>query len=101
MGFRHTVRGASVALTAGILLLGCRSSLSYLPPAENRPALILATGYTQAGCVERLQAEARKRNVTIKVTKVIRQVGAGPFLFPFYRDYLCHGEVTGGAEGTR
>jgi hypothetical protein len=76
-----------------MLLAGCGSSTVYLPAAETRPPLIVTNAYTRGGCVDKLKKEAQVRDVTIEVTKVTKELGFGPFLFPFYRDYLCHGEV--------
>ena len=74
-------------------LAGCSSTLSFLPGAESRPPMIVATAFTGGGCVEKLKKEAERRNVKIEVTKVTKELGVGAFAFPFFRDYQCHGEV--------
>ena len=83
----------ALAAAAAILLVGCSSTLSYIPGAEVRPPLLLATAYTRGGCVEKLKAEAERRDVKIEITKVITELGVGAFSFPFFHDYLCHGEI--------
>lgn len=91
---RHTTALViGLAMASGVLVAGCGSTTTYLPAAENRPPLIVTNAYTRGGCVEKLKKEAQERNVTIEVTKVTTDLGVGPFLFPFVRDYECHGEV--------
>ena len=91
---RHTTRLLTGLATAGgLLVAGCGSTTSYLPGAETRPPLIVTNAYTRGGCIDKLKEEAQARNVKIEVTKVTTELGLGSFLFPFYRDYLCHGEV--------
>ena len=51
--------------------------------------------YTQDGCIEELQEEAKRRGVAVRLKSVETDLGWEIFLFPFYKGYKCTGEVTG------
>lgn len=55
----------------------------------------MVSAYTQDGCLEELQEEAKARSVEIKLKKVDTDLGWQIFLFPFYKGYRCIGEVVG------
>ena len=75
----------------------------YLPENRGKPAQIVVSAYTQNGCLEELQEEAKNRRVEVKLTNVdaARQPPGNPWdilLYPFYKGYRCTGEVTGPAK---
>ena len=80
-------------LASSLLLIGCGPK--YYRPAlgPNRPAEITVSAYTQAGCLECLQEEARNRNVEVKLKDIQTDLGWEIFLFPFYKGYQCIGIV--------
>jgi hypothetical protein len=70
----------------------------YLPESKDRPPQIVVSAYTQDGCFEELQEEAKRRNVEVKLKNVETDLGWEIFLFPFYKGYKCIGDVTGPAK---
>jgi len=70
----------------------------YLPESKERPAQIVVSAYTQDGCIEELQEEAKRRGVEVQLKNVESDLGWEIFLFPFYKGYKCTGEVTGPAK---
>jgi hypothetical protein len=81
-------------LLAGFLsLVGCGAH--YYKPAlgPNQPAEITVSAYTQQGCLDKLQEEARARNVEVKLKDVQTDLGWQVFMFPFYKGYKCIGVV--------
>ena len=82
----------SIAFLA--LIGGCGPQF-YLPESKDRPAQIVVSAYTQDGCFEELQEEAKRRNVEVKLKNVETDLGWEIFLFPFYKGYKCTGEITG------
>jgi hypothetical protein len=80
----------------------------YLPENQGKPAQIVVSAYTQNGCLEELQQEAKNRGVEVKLTNVEtnsgwRRAPSNPweiFLLPFYKGYKCTGEVKGPAKST-
>lgn len=79
-------------------ITGCGPQF-YLPENQGKPAQIVVSAYTQDGCLDELQAEARRRGVEVKLTKVESDLGWEIFWFPFYQGYKCTGDVTGPATG--
>ena len=80
-------------------ITGCGPQF-YLPENQGKPAQIVVSAYTQDGCIEELQQEAKNRGVEVKLTKVESDLGWEIFLFPYYKGYKCTGEVTGPAKST-
>src|SRR5262244_443350 len=72
----------------------------YLQENQGKPAQIVVSAYTQNGCMEELQQEAKNRGVEVKLTNVETDLGWEIFLYPFYKGYKCTGEVTGPAKST-
>src|SRR5215467_2602843 len=77
----------------------------YLPENRGKPAQIVVSAYTQSGCLEELQQEAKNRGVEVKLTNVETNFRLAPspwdiFFLPFYKGYRCTGEVTGPAKST-
>ena len=77
----------------------------YLPENRGKPAQIVVSAYTQNGCLEELQEEAKNRGVEVKLTNVEadRRWPGSPWnilWFPFYKGYKCTGDVTGPAKST-
>jgi hypothetical protein len=75
----------------------------YLQADQGKPAQIVVSAYTQNGCLEELQQEAKNRGVEVKLTNVETNFRQPPspweiFLHPFYKGYKCTGEVTGPAK---
>jgi hypothetical protein len=85
------------SLACLFLLAGCGPQF-YLPEAKDRPAQIVVSTYTQDGCLEELQEEAKKRGVEVRLKNVETDLGWEIFLFPFYKGYKCTGEVLGPAK---
>ena len=67
-----------------ILITGCGPQF-YLPETKDRPAQIVVSTYTQDGCIEELQEEAKRRGVTVNLKSVETDLGWEILLFPFYR----------------
>jgi len=82
-----------------MFITGCGPQY-YLPENQGKPAQIVVSAYTQNGCSEELQHEAKNRGVEVKLTNVETDLGWEIFLFPFYKGYKCTGEVTGAAKST-
>jgi len=81
-------------LLAGFLsLVGCGPH--YYKPASgpNQPAEIIVSAYSQQGCLDALQEEARARNVEVKLKDIQTELGWQIFTFPFYKGYRCIGIV--------
>ena len=77
----------------------------YLPANQGKPAQIVVSAYTQNGCLEELQGEAKNRGVEVKLTNVETNFRSAPnpwelLFLPFYKGYKCTGEVTGPAKST-
>ena len=77
----------------------------YLQENQGKPAQIVVSAYTQNGCLEELQQEAKNRGVEVKLTNVEtnfrRAANPWEILFlPFCKGYKCTGEVTGPAKST-
>ena len=92
------------SLTLLAFLMGCGPKF-YLPENRGKPAQIVVSAYTQNGCLEELQEEAKNRGVEVKLTNVEtdwrRPPGPWEILwYPFYKGYKCTGEVTGPAKST-
>jgi|PlaIllAssembly_1097288.scaffolds.fasta_scaffold727413_2 hypothetical protein len=80
-------------LVSSVLLIGCGPK--YYRPAlgPDKPAEITVSAYTQSGCIECLQEEARNRNVQVKLKEVQSDLGWEIFFFPLYKGYRCIGIV--------
>jgi hypothetical protein len=76
------------------LIAGCGPQF-YLPESKDRPAQIVVSAYTQAGCLEELQEEGKRRGVDVKLKNVETDLGWEIVLFPMYKGYKCTGEITG------
>ena len=70
--------------------------------SENRgkPDQIVVSAYTQNGCLEQLQMEAKNHGVEVKLTNVEtewrRPPGRWDLLWvPIFKCYKCTGDVTG------
>ena len=87
------------SLTLLTLITGCGPQF-YLPESQGKPAQIVVSAYTQNGCLEELQQEAKNRGVEAKLTNVETNLGWEILVFPFYKGYKCTGEVTGPAKST-
>ena len=74
------------------LVTGCGPQL-YLPENAGRPAQIVVSAYTQDGCLEELNEEAKRRGVEVKLNKVETDLGWEIVLFPLYKGYKCTGDV--------
>ena len=70
----------------------------YLPADKDKPGEIVVSAYTQDGCMEELQEEAKVQNVEVKLKKIETDLGWEILLFPFYKGYRCIGEVVGPAK---
>jgi hypothetical protein len=81
------------------LVTGCGPQF-YLPENQGKPAQIVVSAYTQNGCIEELQEEAKRRGVEVKLTNVETDLGWEIFWYPFYKGYKCTGDVTGPAKST-
>lgn len=77
------------------LLTGCGPH--YFRPAlgMDQPAEITVSAYTQDGCLENLEEDAKKRQVEVKLKKIETELGWQILLFPYYKGYRCTGIVTG------
>ena len=76
-----------------VFIAGCGPQF-YLPANQGKPAQIVVSAYTQNGCLEELQQEAKNRGVEVKLTNVETNFRRGPnpweILFPpFYKGYKC------------
>lgn len=82
-----------LVLASSVVLIGCGPK--YYRPAlgPDKPAEITVSAYTQSGCLECLQEEARNRNVQVKLKDIQTDLGWEIFLFPFYKGYKCIGIV--------
>ena len=76
------------------LIAGCGPQFM-LPETKERPAQIVVSAYTQAGCLEDLQAAAKSAGVEVRLKDVQADLGWQIFLFPFYKGYKCTGEIIG------
>ena len=70
----------------------------YLPADRDKPGEIVVSAYTQNGCMEELQEEAKSQNVEVKLRKIETDLGWEILVFPFYKGYRCLGEVVGLAK---
>jgi len=52
-----------------VFIAGCGPQF-YLPANQGKPAQIVVSAYTQNGCLEELQQEAKNRGVEVKLTNV-------------------------------
>lgn len=84
-------------IMAIILFSGCGPRY-YLPADRDTPAQIVVSAYTQDGCVEEVQEEAKSRGVKVLLKKVEPDLGWQIFLFPLYKGYRCTGEVIAPAK---
>jgi hypothetical protein len=87
----------SVLILCGLLcalLTGCGPH--YFRPAlgVDQPAEITVSAYTQDGCLENLEEEAKKRQVKVELKKIETELGWQILLFPYYKGYRCTGIVT-------
>ena len=87
-----------------VFITGCGPQF-YLPANQGKPAQIVVSAYTQHGCLEELQQEAKNRGVEVKLTNVETNFRLAPnpweiLFLPFYKSYKCTGEVTGLAKPT-
>jgi hypothetical protein len=73
---------------------------SLQPESQGKPAQIVVSAYTQDGCFEELQQEAKNRGIEVKLANVETNLGLEILIFPFYKGYKCTGEVTGPAKST-
>jgi hypothetical protein len=81
-------------LLAGFLsLVGCGPHYYKPAPGPNQPAEITVSAYTQQGCLNNLQEEARARNVEVKLKDVQTDLGWQIITFPLYKGYKCTGVV--------
>ena len=81
-------------LLAGFLLLvGCVPHYYKPAPGPNQPEEITVSAYTQQGCLDNLQEEARARNVEVKLKDVQTDLGWQIITFPLYKGYKCTGVV--------
>ena len=82
-----------------VFITGCAPQY-YLVENQGKPAQIGISAYTQDGCLEELQQEAKDRGVEVKMTNVETDLGWEIFFYPFYKGYKCTGDVTGPAKST-
>ncbi len=82
----------AIALILITIVAGCGPRY-YIPADRDKPGEIVVSAYTQDGCIEELQEEAKARSVEVKLKKVDTDLGWQIFLFPFYKGYRCLGEV--------
>lgn len=87
----HTIK-FTCAVVVLILITACGPQYS-LPGNGGRPAQIVVSAYTQNGCLEELQEEAKRQGVEVRLKNVETDLGWEIFLFPFYKGYKCTGEV--------
>lgn len=81
-------------LSAGLLsLFGCGPHYYRAALGPDQPAEITVSAYTQQGCFDELQEEARARNVEVKLKDVKTDLGWEILVFPFYKGYRCTGVV--------
>ena len=79
------------------LIAGCGPQF-VLPETKERPAQIVVSAYTQAGCLEDLHTAATSAGLEVRLKDVQADLGWQIFLFPFYKGYKCTGEVIGPAR---
>jgi hypothetical protein len=77
------------------LLAGCGPNFYRPALSLDQPAEITVSAYTQDGCMENLEEEAKKHNVNVQLKKVETELGWQILLFPYYKGYRCTGIVTG------
>ena len=89
------MRKALVALgtTLSLFLSGCGPHFYKPGIGPNQPAEITVSAYTQDGCFEELQEEARELKVEVKLKDVQADLGWQIFVFPLYKGYRCTGVV--------
>jgi hypothetical protein len=80
-----------------LLFAGCGPQF-YLPETKDRPAQIVVSAYTQNGCLEELEEEARRKGVQVRLKSVDTDLGWEIAVFPFYKGYRCTGEIIGPAK---
>ena len=84
-----------------ILLIACLTGCGpryYIPNDGPEPGQLVVSAYTQDGCMEELQEEAKNRGLEVKLKKIETDLGWEILLYPFYKGYRCFGEVTGPAK---
>lgn len=86
-----------VSSLLALLISGCGPRY-YIAGDANKPGEVVASGYTQDGCLEELREESKTQNVEVKLKKIDTDLGWAIFLFPFYKGYRCFGEVVGPAK---
>jgi hypothetical protein len=79
------------------LIAGCGPQY-VLPETKERPAQIVVSAYTQAGCLEDLEEAAKRADLEVRLKDVQADLGWEIFLFPFYKGYKCTGEIIGPAR---
>ena len=82
-----------LVLVSSVLLIGCGPKYYKAALGPDKPAEITVSAYTQSGCLDCLQEEARNRNVEVKLKDIQTDLGWEIFLFPFYKGYKCIGVV--------
>lgn len=88
---RNAVMVLCVVLASFVSACGPRFYKPEISPSQ--PAEIVVSAYTQDGCFEELEEEARERHVQVKLKDVQADLGWQIFLFPFYKGYRCTGIV--------
>lgn len=81
-------------LAGSLSLIGCGPHFYKPALGPGQPAEITVSAYTQDGCLESLQEEAKARNVEVKLKEVQTDLGWEILLFPFYKGYKCTGVVS-------
>jgi hypothetical protein len=98
-GFDYMIKILPYSLMLLPFITGCGPQF-YQPESQGKPAQIVVSAYTQDGCLEELQQEAKNRGVEVKLANVETNLGLEILVFPFYKGYKCTGEVTGPAKST-
>ena len=80
-----------------LLLTACGPEF-YIPENQGKPAQIVVSAYTQNGCLEELQEEAKKRGVEVKLTNVEADLGWEIFLYPFLQGLQMHWRGNGSSK---
>jgi outer membrane lipopolysaccharide assembly protein LptE/RlpB len=76
-------------LAISLSLLGCGVHFYKPGLSPHQPAEITVSAYTQQGCLDDLQEEARTRNVDVKLKDVQAELGWEIILWPLYKGYQC------------
>jgi len=83
-----------LSIAVALVLTACGPH-AYIPEHRDQAAQIIVSAYTQDGCLENLNDEAKQRGVEVNLLKIETDLGWQIAMWPMYKGYKCIGEVVG------